>query len=283
MKIAYLGIPGSNSYAAAQQYFALDADFIGCKKFAEIFANVVVGRADFGMIPVENTLAGSVFENYDLLYRYDVYVKGEYYLKFENHLVGIMDAHATLKELIKQITKVYSHPQPLSQCQEFFQQHPWMERIAYSDTAAAAAYVGQTKDMHIAAIANRDAAKLYGVDILISNIADDSENNYTRFLIIAKQENHVTKANKCSLILTLPHTPGSLYRALETFSRNGANLTKIESRPILGKPFEYIFYIDIEFNSEDFARTKVLVENEFRAKTQTLKVLGFYEAAQRNF
>lgn len=280
MKIAHLGIAGSFSYIAAKTYFP-GAEYLSCKTFKDIFTAVESGEAEYGAVPVENSLAGSVYDNYDLLYKHDVYVKGEYDLKIAHHLL-VSPGTGKLEERLKKITKVYSHIKALEQCDDFFASHPWMEETVYSDTATAAQLVAEKPDETTAAIANETAAELYHLEVLKAHI-EDNANNYTRFVIISKQENHVTEANKCSLILTLSHTPGSLYRALEIFSRNGANLTKIESRPIMGKPFEYIFYIDIEFAQVDFNKIRDLIASELKTNTQTLKVLGFYHAARREF
>jgi prephenate dehydratase len=308
MKIAHLGIPGSNSYSAAKQYFGTNHEYIGVSKFIDIFTQVLDGTVNAGIIPVENSLAGTISENYDLLNRFDVKVTGEYYLKFENHLLGlpchlersetqsrdpINTSHADdvktngishsvrndkidLLANIKHLKKVYSHPQPLSQCSTFFEKHPWLEKIAYSDTAAAAKHVADSKDPTLAAIGNTEAAQLYNLEIIQPNIADNVENNYTRFFIIEKKQTTIpNNADKCSLIFTLPHVAGSLVKALTVFSDNNINLTKIESRPIHGKPFEYLFYTDIKWNSDQNIQ-KII--KEFKQTTQSLHILGYYKS-----
>ena len=278
MKIAYLGIPGSNSYTAAKNYFGENNEFIGVPKFSDIYTQVLQAQCDSGIIPVENNLAGSVAENYDLLHRYDVHVTGEYYLKFENHLLTV-PTQKLPEERMQDIKQVISHPQPLAQCYNFFLAHPWMQPAAYTDTAAAAKYVADQKNPALAAIGNADAASLYGLNILQRNIADDNEHNYTRFFAISRSGNIPQDANKCSIMFTLPHIPGSLVKALEVFSHEGLNLVKIESRPIHGKMFEYFFFVDINIEDKTIGQAQSIIE-VFRHRTQTMKILGFYKSEE---
>jgi len=275
--ISYLGIPGSFSYIAAMSYFSGNHEFIGVKNFEGIFKNIQSGKTTHGVVPVENTLAGSIYENYDHLFEYPVYAVGEQKVKIEHHLLVNQDA-GVMNDL-KRIKKVYSHPKALEQCERFFDNHPWMEEIAYSDTAAAAKMVAEKGSAMIAAIANSMAAKLYNLHVLKSNIEDDA-NNFTRFLVLGTNHKKINGADKCSLIITLPHTPGSLYAALAKLSEHGINLTKIESRPILGKPFEYVFYIDIEFAGKTQDEMKQIIKGDFKKQTKTLKIFGFYKSAQ---
>ncbi len=276
MIITYQGVPGSYSHITAVKYFGTDHTFIGTKAFKEIFENLKSGKADKAVVPVENTLAGTVYENYDYLNSYPVYASGEKNLKIEHQLLGI-PTNDSLEDRLRKIKKVYSHIKALEQCSHFFDEHPWIDETVYSDTAGAAKMVAEQKDYSIAAIASKTAADLYKLDILKSNIEDDA-GNYTRFLVIGPKEENILDANKCSLILTISHIPGSLYMALGTFADNKMNLTKIESRPIHGKPFEYVFYVDLEFKKEDFDHVKKVIETELPAVTQTLKILGFYKS-----
>ena len=276
MNIAYQGVPGSFSYITAQEQFGKDHNFIGTKEFREIFEHLQAGRAERAVIPVENTVAGSIYENYDYLSRYNAHVIGERTLKVEHYLLGIK-TNDDKESRLKKITKVYSHIKALEQCESFLQNHHWMEKIVYSDTAGAAQMVSEKKDPANAAIASNLAAEIYHLDILAANIEDNHE-NFTRFLVISSTPSETVGGNKCSLILTLPHIPGSLYEALGIFAKHSMNLTKLESRPIIGKPFEYNFYIDIEFQAADYERIKEVINTEFKQKTQTLKILGFYQS-----
>lgn len=278
MNITYQGVPGSYSHITAVKHFGDTNTFIGTKAFKEIFENLKNGTADAAVVPVENTLAGTVYENYDYLNSYEVYAIGEHNLRIEHQLLGIHTPDNS-EDRIKKLTKVYSHIKALEQCTHFFESYPAVEKVIYSDTAGAAQMVSQQKNPAIAAIASDTAAKLYNLDILKSNIEDDAE-NFTRFLVISTKKTEVKYANKCSLILTISHIPGSLYMALGIFADNKMNLTKIESRPIHGKPFEYVFYVDLEFNNADLEHVKKIIATELPAVTQTLKVLGFYKSGK---
>jgi len=264
----YLGIPGSFSYAAAQKAFGAKGSLQGLPSFKEIFAAVQAGKADYGVVPVENSLAGSIYENYNLLDATQLHVSGEQYIGVEHYLLG---AGAILS---KKLTKVYSHPKALEQCQKFFAAHPWVQPCPYTDTAAAARFVSEQKDPSIAAIASKQAAGLYGLEILAKNI-EDNPRNFTRFLVITKQDSTAPDADKCSVILRLPHIPGSLHRTLGVLADSQCNLTKIESRPLVGKAFEYVFYLDFCFDTATHTITDILAQ--LKQVDPGLKVLGLYK------
>jgi prephenate dehydratase len=233
---------------------------------------VTAGRADYGVLPIENALAGSVHENYDLLGSHDLAIAGEYYLEIE-HCLLVKPGRG--KGGLAGIKKVYSHPKALEQCTEFFRQHPDIEASSYSDTATAARLVAESDDDTCAAIAGEQAAQLYGLEVAQRRIAD-SEHNITRFLVATSTHRKVTDANKCSLIMRLPHREGSLYRALGVLAQHHCNISKIESRPIHGEPFEYMFYIDFEYG----AGTQVdEVLADLGHVADEVKVLGIYRAA----
>ncbi len=277
MNISYQGVPGSFSHIAANNYFGENNTFIGTKAFKEIFENLKYGKAISAVVPVENTIAGTIYENYDHLDAYSIYAIGEYSLKVEHHLLAIHTPQE-IETRMKEIKKVYSHIKALEQCNTFFELYPWIEKTVFSDTAGAAQMIAEKKDPSIAAIASANAAKLYDLDILKTNI-EDNQFNYTRFLVISSQEKQIEGANKCSLIFTLPHVPGSLYMTLGIFADNKMNLTKIESRPIHGKPFEYVFYVDLEFKDQDLNHVKNIIDTELTTVTQTIRNLGFYKSA----
>lgn len=273
MKIAYLGIPGSFSFVATTNYFGTAHEYQGTNRFKDIFELVNEDKVDAGIIPVENSLAGSIYENYDLLNQYNlITVVGEYYLRIEHSLLALPGSSAS------SITEIYSHPKALEQCSLFFERNKSIKQIAATDTAAAAKSVAEVKDTTKGAIANQLAAELYGLTILEKNIEDDTH-NYTRFLVIMKQAAAPQDANKCSVVYTLPHTPGSLCKTLQFLADHNLNLTKIESRPIIGKPFEYTFYVDFEFSHEALSHLDAIM-SDFRKATRTLKVLGFYKAGK---
>ena len=273
MKVAFQGIPGSFSHTAAVNIFGQDNSFIGVNQFRKIFELVKEKKADRGVVPIENSLAGSVHENYDLLSRYKIPIVGEYYLEIEHNLLGIEKSKD-----FKKIKEAYSHPKALEQCVTFFENHPWIEKKLFSDTAGAAKFVADSKDVTKAAIASRNASELYGLPILKKNI-EDNKFNFTRFLIISCEKKSTQKPNKCSLVFTVKHVPGSLANALRVFAENGVNLVKIESRPIHGKPFEYLFYVDLEFSKDRESKMNSIIE-EFKKETQSVMVLGYYQSFQ---
>ncbi|GBD34491.1 P-protein [bacterium HR35] len=275
-KIVYQGIPGSFSYLAGIKFFGNKNKFIGTETFKEIFELIDKNKADFGIIPIENSIAGSIYENYDLLNKYPIKVVGEIYLRIIHNLLAIKLKNISKRKRLKLIKKVYSHPKALEQCNKFFEKHPWIEKVSFSDTAGAAKFVSEQKNPSLGAIASELAAKIYNLDIILRHIEDD-KNNYTRFLVITRNNRNMRLNNpdKCSLIFKLPHRPGSLYRALQPFAENKINLTKIESRPIIGKPFEYIFYLDFDFVGKKLNEILKVIK-EFKKVAEEVKILGFY-------
>ena len=272
MKILYQGIPGSFSSQAVQAFFGSSGSSEGLGSFRAVFEGVEQGRGDVGVLPLENSLAGSVRENIDLMLRYPVKIVGERYLKIEHQLLGLSGDVG--EERIRKLTRVFSHAMALAQCEKFFEDHPWLEGEAKGDTAGAAQYVASLKDPNVAAIASSEAGYRYGLSVLKPNI-EDSPQNFTRFVII-RREPAGGASNKVSVIFSLPHTAGSLASTLSNISKKGANLSKIESRPITGRPFEYYFYADIE------AEQAVLLEviRDLQKIVPFLQVLGMYQAAE---
>lgn len=275
-KIAYLGIAGSYSYLAAMQYFKdQPIDLVGVKNFNQIFKQVESGECDYGLVPVENSLAGSVYDNYDLLFEHNVHVAGEHYLKIDLHLLGVESEMPTDVRL-KKLNKVVSHYKALEQSNTFLQSNPHIQREIYSDTAGAAKFVADQKDSLMVAIASKETAEMYGLKVLQENV-HDNHHNYTRFLVIGNKKSTVKEANKCSLIFTVLHIPGSLVLALKVLSDNKMNLVKIESRPIHGKPFEYLFYVDFSWSPEQADQIPAIM-TELKNSTETVKNLGYYKS-----
>ncbi len=279
MRVAYQGIPGSFSHLAVLQIFGKHAKCVGASQFREIFQWVKQGKATRGVIPIENTLAGSIYENYDLLTEYRLAVIGEYNMHVAHHLLAFPMPGIVRNDRLRLIRKVYSHPKALEQCRKFFRTHQWMEGVTHADTARAAKLVADQRDPTIAAIAGDQAAQLYGLNALVSHI-EDNRRNVTRFLIIAKKQGPLPRTHKCSVVFTLPHTPGSLHRALGFVADHDFNLTKIESRPIEGKPFEYLFYVDFEFNDISAQILKKVLDDELGKLTKTLYIFGTYRASR---
>jgi prephenate dehydratase len=282
-RIVYQGIPGAFSHIAALGHFGTDNTFIGLPTFQEIFDRIENRQADYGVIPLENSLAGSVGENYDLLYSHNVSVTDEYYQPIRHHVLIGKAPHSDKSIALQDIRKVYSHPKALEQCLQFFKKYRHIAPRAYNDTAEAARYVASEQRTEIAAIASKEAADLYGLDILAKDVQDNI-NNWTRFFIITTVHRepdilaHDT-VHKCSIIFTLPHIPGSLHNIVGIFANAHLNLSKIESRPIHGKAFEYVFYIDVEFHSHDYALIQKLIRL-CTEMTNEIKVLGYYPKAR---
>lgn len=275
--IVHIGKPGSFSHVAARTQYGADHTYIGCKSFEGVFQSVLEGNAEIGVLPIENSLAGSIYENYDLFNRYPVHIISEQYLKVQHFLLCKKSEHNDL-ERIKKISTVYSHPKALEQCRSFFSSHDWMKPTVAIDTATSAYQVASSDDMTVAAIGSLESAHLYRLDVLVRNIEDD-RNNYTRFVYITKNKGNNPQTNKCSLQFEVKHEPGSLVRVLQVLSTHKLNLTKIESRPIHGKPFEYQFYMDFEFDPKHREGLDAVID-ELRRNAHTVKMLGIYKAGE---
>jgi len=271
MKIAIQGEPGSFSHEAALKLVP-DAEILPCALSAEVFAALDSGAADAIAIPIENSLAGSVLEHFDLLLHHDVKVVRETLIRIRHNLIAVAGAK------ISEIDRVYSHAVALAQCRRFLADHPRMKAIAFYDTAGSVKQLVSTHDTKAAAIASEQAAAHYGAEILSRGIEDDSE-NYTRFFLVRRSAEAETDpaANKMSVAFTLEHKPGSLVAALSALSATGTNLTKIESRPVKGKPWEYIFYVDFKISSSAEG-TRAL--EALSAHCGMVKELGRYREAQ---
>ena len=240
--IACQGVDGAYSEQAGKAIFP-DSPIHFYKQFENVFEAVNQGKARFGIIPVENSTAGSVHEAYDLIMKYRFYVVGSYNMKIDHCLCA---KEGTRYE---DIENVYSHPQALSQCSSFIKNFDFTG-INYSNTAAAAQFVSESDKNDIAAICSEQAAKKFGLKILRQGIQNVT-NNTTRFIVISKDLVIDEEAQKISLIFSAPHTTGSLYRVLGRFSMSGLNLTKIESRPVANGKFDYLFYVDVLGNVRD--------------------------------
>ena len=271
MKIAIQGEPGAFSHEAALK-LAAGAEIVPCALSAEVFAALDAGAADAAAIPIENSLAGSVLEHFDLLLKHDVKVVAETLVRIRHNLIALPGA------TIAEIDRVFSHPIALAQCRRFLAAHPAMKAIAFYDTAGSVKQLAELGDPHAAAIASEAAAAIYGAEILARDIEDDPE-NYTRFFLVRRAGEAETEqeSNKMSIAFTLEHRPGSLVAALGALSAVGTNLTKIESRPVHGKPWEYIFYVDCQIGSSaEGARALEALD----AHCGMVKELGRYREAR---
>jgi prephenate dehydratase len=275
MRTAFQGEPGAFSEAAAVRLLGEEIQTVPRGTFEATFRAIAEGAADALLVPVENTLAGSVVRVYDLLLESPLEICGETILPIEHHLMGCPGAK------FEEIRAVASHPMALAQCERFFESHPGLKRVPAEDTAGSVREMIGRGDKSCAAIAGRRAAGHYGAILLREGIQDNAE-NFTRFVLllppVEAQRYRAKDAKKMSLAMRLAHRPGALLASLEPFAKYGANLLKIESRPIHGRPFEYQFYVDVEAEESE-ALEKAL--KEVRAATSELRVLGLYAAARR--
>lgn len=270
--VACQGAEGSFSHLAGKTFFTKPFSLVETRSFKEIFSAIHEERAIFGVLPIENSLVGSIYENYDLICQHEIPIRGEVYLRVEHHLLVVPDDRFTPQERLTKLSKVLSHPKALEQCQLLFTEYPNLTPRPFSDTAGAAREVSASSDITLAAIASREAADVYGLSLLLSNIEDDSE-NYTRFLVIGHPDIPHRAPLKVSLVATLEHRPGTLLDVLSALHKGGGDLTKIESRPVRGKPFEYLFYLDVIHPGGSAA-----IQRDLGPLTRSLKILGEYEA-----
>jgi prephenate dehydratase len=276
MNIAIQGEPGSFSHEAALKLVP-GATIVPCALSAEVFAALTSGKVDAAVIPIENSLAGSVSEHFDLLLTHDVKVEQETLLRIRHNLIAIPGA------VTSEIDRVFSHPVALAQCRLFLAQHPRMEAFASSDTAGSVKQLVDLRDRHAAAIASEAAAQYYGAEILQAGIEDNAE-NFTRFFLVRRASDSVAdpgsnkQSNKLSLAFSVENRPGSLVAVLNELADLGTNLTKIESRPVHGKPWEYIFYVDCQIRSSDEGSRALEALGRHCAM---VKELGRYQEASR--
>jgi 3-deoxy-7-phosphoheptulonate synthase len=280
-KVAFSGESGAYAEQALMRAFGEDAPRLGAASFRAVFDAVLEGSAGFGIVPVENSLAGSVHENYDLFLRYpDIAIVGELKLRIVHCLIG--DEKAKLEN----ISIVRSHPQGFAQCREFLDKHPDWQLEACNDTATAVASIAREGATKVAAIAGEAAAKAHGLKVLQAGI-ETNPRNYTRFVVIARRNGSdkapvppslgSEPANKASLVFSVSDEPGSLFACLRIMSERGINLSKLESRPIQGKPWEYQFYVDVTLPPTE--ETFDAVVQELKTKTDDFHFLGSYRAS----
>ena len=271
MKIAIQGEPGSFSHEAAMKLVP-DGEIVPCALSADVFAALASGDAEAAVIPIENSLAGSVAEHFDLLLSHDVRVVRETRLRIRHNLIGNFGV------AVEEIERVFSHPVALAQCRKFLAAHPKMEAVAFYDTAGSVKQLVKMRDRHVAGIASEAAAEYYGAQILAAGIEDNPE-NFTRFFLVRRAAEAVSdsQANKISLAFSLEHRPGSLVAALKELADLGTNMTKIESRPVQGKPWEYIFFVDCQIHSSEEGTR---AGEALRPHCAMVKELGRYREAE---
>jgi len=274
LRIAFQGEAGAFSEAAAVQLYGDNIVTVPRPTFDATFRAITDGHADALLVPVENSLAGSVVRVYDLLLESELTITAETILPIEMNLIGCPGA------ALSEIRSVSSHPMALAQCERFFGQHPSIKRLPAEDTAGSVREMLVRGDKTHAAIAGKYAADRYRGEIIAARIQDNAE-NFTRFVLLQPANkaanSHGVDARKMSIALRLAHRPGSLLSSLEPFARNGVNLLKIESRPIHGRPWEYQFFIDVEADAVSRLENALA---ELRESAHEVRVLGVYSAAQ---
>ncbi|WP_330374270.1 prephenate dehydratase [Lachnoclostridium sp. An14] len=266
-KVVYQGVEGAYSHEATMEYFGEDVDAYHVKTWEEAMKAVESGQADYAVLPIENSSAGAVSDNYDLLIKYHNYIVAEVFLPVKHALLGVPGGS------MEQIHTVFSHPQALMQCSEFLNSHGEWSQISVENTAVAAKKVLEENDPSQAAVASEAAARLYGLTVLREGI-NYNKDNVTRFIVVARHPVYRKDAGKISLCFELPHRSGTLYNMLSNFIYNDVNMFMIQSRPIPGRNWEYRFFVDIEGRLDDPAVNNAL--KGIAEESATLRVLGNY-------
>ncbi len=270
-RIAYQGEPGAFSERAARKLGGANAVLVPCRDFPAIFNAVEMDEADGCVAPIDNTLVGSIHQNYDMLLTRNLTITGETYLHIVHCLI------APIGVTLETLRRVYSHPAALAQCTTFFREHPRLEPIAAADTAGSVRMVVTAGRTDSAALAGPLAADVYGAEILLTGVEDDRE-NYTRFLLLERESPPDIPADKTSIVFAAANLPGILHRCLGVFASRGRYLSRIESRPMIGKPWDYHFYVDFLGGVKEPCCVAALAE--LREITASLRILGSYPRAQ---
>ena len=270
MKVGYQGVRGAFSEMALLKYFRdQEVEEVSYREFADMIRDVEKQRIDYALFPVENTTTGLIARTYDLFSQFQIWAVGEISIPIRENLIVCKGTK------LRQVKEVYSHPEALSHCTRFFYEHPDFTPVAYEDTALSVQYVKEQNDPAKAALASSLCAELYDMKILLPNVQDNKVNT-TRFLVLSGRKEKVKDADKVSIMMTLKHEPGSLYNALGLFAMKGINVVKLESRPIIGRMFEYNFYLDFMGNLDDPDVAETLRRLSYDALS--LKIFGNYRA-----
>lgn len=272
MRVAFQGEHGAFSETAAVRLLGEDIETVPRPTFESLFAAVGEGAADYVLAPVENSLAGSVHQSYDLLLGSELKIAGEVIIPISHCLIGCPGTS------LDTIRTVESHPVALAQCLRFFAVNPQLHPVVAEDTAGSVARVVRDNDPTRAAIAGSRAAEVYGGEVLLERLEDHKE-NYTRFLLLTPATETVDGSDKLSLAVKLQHRPGALHHALEPFASRDIDLLKIESRPIKGRPWEYYFYLDLQGSISEAEVADAL--DELKGRANEVRILGCYPSASR--
>lgn len=273
IRVAIQGEPGAFSQVAVQQLLGAQAVVVPCQSFELMFRALARGRVDAAVVPIENTLHGSVLENYDNLLRFGLPIVAETNVRIVHNLIAMPGVPWA------KVRRVFSHPVALNQCLKFFEEHPRIERVPFYDTAGSVKMLAEKRLPDAAAIASSVAARIYGGRILKRSIEDDKR-NFTRFFLLRRKRaagklpDESKEPYKTTLVFATRNTPGSLFRALSVFALRDISLAKIESRPLRGKPWEYLFYVDLHGRANEAAVAHAL--NHLKELTDFQRVLGCY-------
>ena len=267
-RIAFQGVHGAYSEKAINSYFGDEVSTLPSPSFRDVFERVLSGEAEYGVIPVENSLAGTIYENIDLLLRYpDIRVTGEYQLRIKHNLIGLPGSR------VEDIREVFSHPQGLMQCAEFLDKHKNMKGVPFYDTAGAVEFIAGEKDPSKAAIAGAEAARVHGMAVLKEGLETNSR-NYTKFYIIARSENAVsTESNRAAVVFSIQDKPGALLKCLNVLADRKINMNKLESRPIHGKPWQYMFFLSLDIPSQHLLDEAL---EDLKEYADDIRILGKY-------
>jgi len=282
LSVAIQGERGAFSEEAALKLLGPSIKIVPTRDFPHMFSSVARHRAHLCLAPMENSLVGSIYRNYDLLLQFGYVVYGEVFLRVVHCLIAPVGTY------LEEVTRAYSHPIALDQCQEFFRVHPRIETISTYDTAGSVQMLMDTKEAGAAAVAGREAARHYGAKVIVEGIEDDVA-NYTRFFLLGREDPDLdgidqalrpeeTGPVKTSVVFYVPNAPGNLHRAMSAFADRGIDLARIESRPVRGKPFEYLFYLDFLGTTETSPGREAVAELERQAGF--LRVLGTYPSGR---
>lgn len=270
-RIAFQGELGAFSHHAAHKIFGAEIEPLPCFAFEDVFEAVAKKKSDFAVVPIENTLAGSIHKNFDLLATHSLEIIAETLLRVEHNLI----VHAGT--VLRSITQIYSHPAALEQCQRFLRRVKAIEKVSFYDTAGSVKFIRERGLKSAAAIASEEAARIYGMTVLRRGIEDEPQ-NYTRFLALARRGLFPRGGGKTSIVFGLKNEPGVLFKALSVFALRNIDLSKIESRPIRGKPWEYLFYLDLQSNVQSRECSHAL--RHLRELAPYLKILGSYSMVE---